>query len=219
MPVALFVLAHPDDEVYGPGGTIRELSRRMTTAALVLCAGNRPGAEHVMQDRRETCVNNLQTLGVHHIELRQHNDTKLEYHKALTDIGLVVDQLRPTMVFVHDQCNLHVDHRTANSAAMVVCRPTPQCSVNTLYTFENPGSTEWTFGDYGVFNPTTFIDITEHIDTKCELLGRYASETYPYPDCRSVDGMRIMAANRGKTVGMQYAEAFRLMYARGPLLP
>lgn len=214
MNTVLVILAHPDDEAYGPCGTIRKLSSQFQVHVMILCSGNRPGAEHVSEIRRTICKANLSQLGAT-VTWYNYDDTKLEFNDALRAIDDTVKHLRPSIVITHDGSDLHRDHRIVHEATLVACRPTPSCSVSSLYTFEVPGATDWAFGQFGRFVPNTYVDITQHIDTKCTMLSRYATETYDYPDCRSVESVRVSAANRGKIMGMAYAEAFRLVYARG----
>ena len=215
MNKALVILAHPDDESYGPAGTLHQLSMSMPVFALVLCSGNRPGAEHVAQARQLTCTKNLMDIGVGAIEICANNDTQLEYDVAVNSIQCAVDKIQPTIVLTHDGSDLHKDHRIIHAATLVACRPTPTCSVASLYTFEIPGSTDWGFGQYGTFQPSVYVDISDYIDVKYQLLQRYTTEIREHPDCRSADSVKISAAARGKVMGMAYAEAFRLVYARG----
>lgn len=215
MKTALVVLAHPDDEAYGPAGTIHKLSQDMKVVVVVMCSGARPGSEHVQNQRQTICRANLKLLGVHDAELHNYSDTKLELPDATSIVESAVCKYSPSLVLTHDSADLHRDHRTVNEATLIACRPTPTRSVQSLYTFEIPGSSEWGFGQYGTFTPSVYVDVTQLMPMKQQLLQRYTSETYQYPDSRSVESMRIMSMSRGKTMGMEHAEAFRLVYARG----
>ena len=46
-----FLFAHPDDEAYGPAGTIAKLSKDNQVIVVSLCNGARPGYEHVADAR------------------------------------------------------------------------------------------------------------------------------------------------------------------------
>ena len=46
-------------------------------------------------------------------------------------------------------------------------------------------------------------------------LGRYNTETYEFPDARSVEAMKTLAKYRGYQVGLNNAEAFSLVFSRG----
>jgi len=44
------------------------------------------------------------------------------------------------------------------------------------------------------------------------VMGYYTTETYDYPDARSIESMESLAMYRGKQVGMHRAEAFKQIF-------
>ena len=74
--------------------------------------------------------------------------------------------------------------------------------------FEVLSSTEW--GSPGVepFSPNVFIDITDYIDIKRQVLEVYSEEMHQPPHSRSIDNAIRLNALRGNSVGVDYAEAF-----------
>ena len=107
------------------------------------------------------------------------------------------------------------DQRIVAEATLIACRPKPGCSVNELYFFEVPSSTDWTFNQIQpAFQPTTYVDVSDFIDAKKSALLRYSTETYEFPDARSVEAMTTLAKYRGFQVGFENAEAFRLVFSR-----
>jgi hypothetical protein len=49
---------------------------------------------------------------------------------------------------------------------------------------------------------------------KRHVLSLYDTETYSYPDARSEKSMIVLSEYRGKQVGFNNAEAFKLVYSR-----
>jgi LmbE family N-acetylglucosaminyl deacetylase len=81
--------------------------------------------------------------------------------------------------------------------------------------YEIPAATEWAFNKLGKpFEPNVFVDITEFKDIKDQCLKGYTSETYAYPDARSIEHIFDLAKVRGAQCGVMYAEAFELVYER-----
>ena len=65
------------------------------------------------------------------------------------------------------------------------------------------------------FNPNVFIDVSATIERKLQIFSLYKSEVHPEPLPRSLSAIRALARYRGATVGVEYAEAFMLLWEIG----
>jgi len=211
----LFVIAHPDDEAYGPYGSMSRMVREGHRVTLFcLCNGERPGAESVAADRVFALKNNCEQLGIQW-KIWNNKDLSLELNDTAHLLTDMINNLKPEVVYTHNISDMNHDHRIVAEATMIACRPKPECTVDKLYFYEVPSSTDWTF--YQVqpsFEPNTYIEITDFIDAKTEALSRYQTETYEFPDARSIEAMTTLAKYRGYQVGLKNAEAFRLVFDR-----
>jgi LmbE family N-acetylglucosaminyl deacetylase len=59
--------------------------------------------------------------------------------------------------------------------------------------------------------PNYYIDITDHLDKKLEIMKIFESEIGEHPFPRSLDNITALAHFRGASVGVKYAEAFQLI--------
>lgn len=211
----LFVIAHPDDEAYGPYGTMARLSKEGHAVTLVcLCNGERPGAESVAADRVVALKTNCEQLGVEW-KIWNNPDLSLELNSTAHLLTQLVNMHTPDVVYTHNISDMNHDHRIVAEATLIACRPKPECSVNELYFYEVPSSTDWTFSQVQpAFEPTTYVDISEFVEAKQHALAKYSTETYSFPDARSVEAMITLARYRGFQVGFENAEAFRLVFSR-----
>lgn len=211
----LFVFAHPDDESFGPAGTIRKLANEShNISILAMCKGNRPGSEHVSLTRQEAFNAVCKVLGATPI-IKDCDDTKIDFHQATAIISEAINELKADVVYTHNISDLHRDHRTVAEAAMVVCRPKPESTVKKLLMCEIPASTEWSFNQIEpTFVPNVFVDVTEHMLTKEQVMNWYKTEIYEFPDARSIESMKVIASYRGKQTGVEYAEAFKLVFSK-----
>jgi LmbE family N-acetylglucosaminyl deacetylase len=64
------------------------------------------------------------------------------------------------------------------------------------------------------FIPNVFIDITEQIDKKIEIMNIYKSEVMAGNLPRSINAIMALAAYRGSRIGVYYAESFQLLFER-----
>jgi len=212
----LFLIAHPDDEAYGPYGTIVKLVKQgHEVTVFCLCNGERPGNEKVSADRVFAFKENCELAGVEW-KIQNNPDLSLKYNETVANVTGIIDFFKPDAVYTHNISDLNNDHRILAEAALVACRPKPASTVNELYFFEVPSSTDWTFSQVQpAFEPNTYIDITDYIEDKKLALARYSTETYPFPDARGVEAMETLSKYRGYQVGYNNAEALKLVFKRG----
>jgi len=210
----LFLIAHPDDEAFGPYGTIATLARDNKVTVVSLCNGARPNFEEVAKYRAKAFKGSCDRLGVDHY-IYDNPDLSLTYNATVKIVEDIVRQLQPEIVYTHNISDLNNDHKVVAEAAMVACRPKPESTVDALYFFEVPASTDWTFGQgHPAFESNIYVDISDFIETKKWALSLYTTETYEFPDARSIESMVTRAKFRGSQVGLNYAEAFRLVFSR-----
>ena len=207
-----FIFAHLDDESFGPSGTIAKLAKDNEIFILSVSNGSRPGAM-VANQRRIAFDNVCSRLGVRGISL-DYDDCTLEIDKITSQISRFVADYKPTTIYTHSLTDIHRDHRMVAEACLVASRPKPDSTVNAIYSCEIPAATEWGFGQYGNFTPNVYEDISEFIETKKYLLGLYTTETYEYPDARSIQHTVDISKVRGSQSGFDYAEAFQLVFSR-----
>lgn len=204
----LFLIAHPDDEAYGPYGTIAKLSKTNKVTIVCLCNGQRPGNISVSSDRVIALTTNCKALGIT-LEIQNNADCCLEYKETLANIETIINRIAPDVVYTHSNTDLHSDHKLIAEAMMVACRPKPSSSVKELYFFEIPQ-----FAKLGnTFEPNVYVDITEYIELKKQALALYETEIYQFPDARSIEAVDTLAKFRGYAVGIAYSEAFRLVFS------
>lgn len=210
----VFILAHPDDESFGPGGTIAKLAKQHPVHVFSLCNGARPGNEQVSNARVQSFYQACNLLGAKGV-IHNVPDLSLTYPAAVSRVENIVSQMKPEVVYTHNMSDVNMDHRIVAEACIVACRPKPSSTVKKLYFTEVPASTDWSFSKIQpVFEPNTYVDISEFIDLKKRALSLYSTETYAYPDARSIESMEIRAKFRGTQVGVHYAEAFQLVFDR-----
>lgn len=62
-----------------------------------------------------------------------------------------------------------------------------------------------------VFIPNYYVDISEFIERKLEIMKIYKSEIAEHPFPRSLKNIKALAHFRGASVGVEFAEAFQLL--------
>jgi LmbE family N-acetylglucosaminyl deacetylase len=209
-----FIFAHPDDESYGPAGTISKLSLTEEVHVFSLCNGSRPGNEWVSEERKKSFHKACKLMGAKPT-IYDYSDSSLNYQNTLRTIENIIKEYCPDIVYTHNIGDIHLDHRLVSESCMVACRPKPNSNVKKLYFCELPASTDWSFSKIdSKFEPNTFVDVTNFMDLKRQCLKLYTTEIYEYPDCRSVESMETRSKFRGTQIGVNFAEAFQLVFSK-----
>lgn len=213
----LVVAAHPDDEILGAGGTlIRHINQGDVIHFLILSDGetSRTNVSNV-QKRRSQAEKVAKSIGAASVALEEFPDNSFDTVPLLSlakTVEKYVSKLQPVIIYTHHLFDLNVDHRLTAQAVLTACRPQPGVSVKEIYSFEVPSSTEWQAKlPSHVFMPTVYVDITNTIDRKIELLSIYSNELQTYPHPRSKEGIKLLAQYRGLEVGRRFCEAFALL--------
>lgn len=218
------VVAHPDDEVLGCGGTIARTAHERPANILILGEGvtsryDRRGeadastVKSLTEDARAAG----RILGVAAIEFAGLPDNRFDDVPLLDLVKQVerwVRSVQPSVIYTHHPGDLNIDHVLTFRAVLTATRPTVNGAVREIYSFEVPSSTEWTFHRLEpIFRPNVFVDVSDTIETKVRAMQAYASEARPFPHPRSPEALRAVARRWGSIVGVNYAEAFELVRA------
>lgn len=222
MKNVLIVAAHPDDELLGVGGTVRQLANEGVCARAVILAegltsrGDKRGdtdqseLEELQKDARAAAVE----VGYKSINFCGFPDNRMDEVDLLDivkEVSKFVEKYQPDTVFTHHHGDLNIDHRLTCEAVLTACRPVEKYKVQRIYTFETPSSTEWNYTYGEPFKPNVYFDISDTLKAKLKGMACYRSESTIYPHPRSSEALEALGRYRGSNVGFKVAEAFMLM--------
>lgn len=207
------VVAHPDDEVLGPGGTIaRHVKEGDSVHILIVADGETSRRNRAVDMRAQAAADAARTLGAGPPRLLGLADQRLDTVPLLEvtqAIERMLAETAPSVVYTHHPNDLNADHCIVARAVMTACRPMPGSAVTAIYGFETPSSTEWAPPDATeAFVPARFVDISDTLAVKMAALRHYDAEMRPFPHPRSYEAIEALARWRGATAGMRAAEAF-----------
>ena len=217
------VVAHPDDEILGVGGTlVKHMQNEDEIYCLILGEGmtsRQEKRENTKKEKLEELHNDTlkatKLIGFEEVYFSNFPDNRFDSVDLLDiikEIEKYIDKINPDIIYTHHDGDLNIDHQKTSEAVITACRPVGDYNVKEIYAFETPSSTEWNFS-YGdnSFNPNVFVDITETIDKKLKAMECYQSEIRDYPHPRSIKALKTIAARWGTVVGKEYVEAFELI--------
>jgi len=217
----LIIAAHPDDEILGCGGTIARLNKegyKITTLILGEGISSRDDIRDIKKreknilELKEEAKRANAILGVREVFFHDFPDNRFDTVPFL-DIVKVIEkiknQTKPEVIFTHYEKDLNIDHQITYKAVITATRPLKGESVKEIYSFEISSSTEWSYPLS--FSPNLFFNISGTIDVKIKALEEYKTELMEYPHPRSLEGVKLIAKNWGMKVGLEYAEAYKVV--------
>lgn len=196
MSRVLAVVAHPDDELLGVGGTLlRHVAAGDSVGVYIVYGG--PG---YVDGQAEPARRIAEAAGwLVTIDDRE----RVAGVPCRSAVESVIATVKPEIVYTHFW-DLNDDHRLVADAVLVATRPYAS-RVRAVRQFHTPSSTEWA----GVaFKPTYYVDITTTATRKLELFTEYQSEVRSAPHPRALVSLWDRASTWGSEAGLHYAEAF-----------
>lgn len=217
------MVAHPDDEVLGFGGSGAKLAALGEIIQPIILCGNvdvrtrRPTDQQLFADM--TAANNL--LGFAPPVLGSFPNIRMNTVPHLEIVQFVESQIalfHPARIFTHHPSDLNNDHtqiaHACLAAARLFQRRTDVPALKSLHLGEIPSSTDWAFGGIRQqFTPNTYVGIGDFLDRKIAALACYSNVMRDFPHPRSPEVLRGLAAVRGGESGLRYAEAFQTVFS------
>jgi len=228
----LIVVAHPDDEVLGMGGTIAKHSSngdKITILYLTTGITSRrtPGysnkssydissedenlLEQEIKQLKQDALKSNKILGITNSIFNNFPDNELDSIPRLKIIKVIekqIEKFNPDVVYTNHYGDLNIDHKLVYESCLTACRPIRKKNPK-LYSFGVISSMEWNYPTS--FNPNYFIDISKNINKKIRAMKAYRNEIKKFPHPRSIENIEITGKKWGSLCGRNYAEAFEII--------
>ena len=219
----LVVAVHGDDETLGCGGTLLKHKALGDEIHWLLITGptdNHPFnfPKEVIEKRNETIDKvgkmynfdstiylALPTIYVHAVDFG-------EFVKKISD---AIKKIQPNVIYMMSNNDVHSDHRVTFDAIYSCTKSFRYPFIERIYMMETLSETEFAPAVAAkTFIPNVFVDITDYIDKKLEIMSMYDTEVMKEPYPRSLSSIKALARVRGSRAGVMYAESFQLLYEK-----
>jgi N-acetylglucosamine malate deacetylase 1 len=216
----LVIAPHPDDETLGCGGTLlRRKAEGVELGWLIVTGISEAGgwSRERMQQRDAEISRVAELIGfsqVFKLALPSAQLDQVPMRELIVKIADVFKSFQPEEVFVPHSSDVHSDHRWVFDAATACTKWFRSPSVTRVLAYETISETDFGLDQDRTFRPNYFVDISEFLDLKLEIMAVYESELGVFPFPRSIQAIRGLAMVRGATSGFTAAEAFQLLRER-----
>ena len=220
----LIIAPHADDEVLGCGGLMARLAGQGAVVRVLFMAVD--GFHHygleggtTYQQRLDEIVDVAKILDFEWDILYGDQDL-IEKLDTVPKRDIVdrfeseINQMEPEAILIPSGADYDQDHVVTFDTALAALRPIApvfgKWLVPTVLVYESPKIMWWR---EEIPRPEVFLDISGHLDHKQRALAAYVTQARPSPHMRSPESVEALACLRGKEIGVEYAEAYKLLRA------
>lgn len=208
----LVIAPHPDDETLGCGGTLLKHSHNGDEINWLICTTMEK--THPYFEIREQELKNVALMyhfkDVHNLKLKTTHVDEYSMNELIQSISEVINKVQPNILYLPFHHDVHSDHRKIFEAAYSCTKTFRYPFIEKIYMMEILSETEFAPSPES-FTPNVFVNITEYMDKKIEIMKLFESEIHPHPFPRSIENIKALATLRGATAGCKYAESFMLL--------
>ena len=160
--VILAVGAHPDDIEIGVGGTLKKFKGHGEKLYSIIMTRGENGNHCPEMSEAEASAS---MLGLEDLVFLDFKDTFIPYNgKSVQKLEEYIKKINPSIIYTHTSHDRHQDHQNTSKIIQSASRFIPN-----VFLFDSPSTSN-------EFAPNYFEDITQTIDQKIEMLGKYHSQ-------------------------------------------
>jgi len=222
----LAIVAHPDDEIIGCGGSLVKHVTAGNKVKVVFASDcearknlgkvTKKNSSKFRFDKAKKVSSILKfevPIFLNYPNLTMDRNDLLNLN---TDIQKIINLYKPNIIYTHFFGDMHHDHRSVYEATLISCKSQYYNFIEKILMFEIPSSTDCFFNNENSlnFNPNIFVNIEKEMKKKKTALKLYKDELLDYPNSRSFKGLENLSMYRGNSLKSKNAEAFQLIWEK-----
>ncbi|MEA3512516.1 MAG: PIG-L deacetylase family protein [Campylobacterota bacterium] len=214
MNKVLIIAVHPDDETLGCGGTLLKHKENGDEINWLICTETNPDDDYYKT--REDEIKEVTELysfdSIHNLQLKTMQVDEYSMSELIGKISHVINEIKPNIIYLPFKGDVHSDHRKIFEASYSCTKSFRYPFIKKIYMIETLSETEFAPSTKeDSFIPNVFVDISEYLEKKIEIMKIFESEIAEHPFPRSERNLRALATFRGAICGVEYAESFVLL--------
>ena len=221
MNKVLVVAVHPDDETLGAGGALlkHQSDGDEIHWLIVTCMSGKMGYSSQAIQKRDAEIKQVSEAfkfnSVQQLNIPATQVNEVATGVLVSQFAEVIQKLKPTTIYLPFKGDVHSDHRASFDAAYSCTKTFNYPFINKILMMETLSETDFAAATIeNAFIPNSFVNISDFIDKKLDILKIFESEIKKHPFPRSIENVRALATYRGATAGFSSAESFMLLRER-----
>lgn len=221
MKKILIIAVHPDDETLGCGGTIlKHKDKGDKIHWLIVTKANQKitSIPDIEKKQKEDIIKVAKIYGFVSWQHLGFLTTALDRYpmgELVAAISKVVQDISPEYIYINHFADVHSDHRVAFDAVYACTKNFRYPFIEKILLYETLSETEFAAPSANhAFIPNVFNNVTEYLDKKLQIMKLYSTEQMDEPYPRSMSSISALARYRGSRIGVDFAEAFMLLFEK-----
>ena len=215
MKKVIFIAPHPDDETLGCGGAIlKHIDKGDEVFWLIMTTieGSSLYSKKQVKKRTSEIDSVASKYGFKEVIKSDFLTAQLDTYpkKELIEfISNIFNRIQPDIIYTPYENDAHSDHKAVFLATVACCKSFRYPFISSVRVYETLSETELNLSvDNNGFKPNLWIDISDFLEKKIEIMQNYSSEMGHHPFPRSEENIRALATLRGSSIAVKYAEAY-----------
>lgn len=221
MKKIVVISAHPDDEILGAGGTLLK-HKKEGDEILWIIVTNMSESDGFSKERISSRKDEIKKVSQ---KMKFNKVVQLNYKTCslsgsslkslVSDISIHFNKFKPQIIYCPNRSDAHSDHRIIFDAVCSCTKSFRYPFIEKVLMYECISETEFAPAlSEKVFLPNYFVNISEFIEKKINVMGIYKSEIGEHPFPRSLKNIEALSIFRGASSGFENAEAFQLIFQK-----
>lgn len=214
----LVIAVHPDDETLGCGATLLKYKASGANIHWLIITEDKVknGASQTEIDLRTMEIIKVSKMydfdSVENLKLPTMHIDEYSMSELIGLISGVIKRIKPDVLFLPFKSDIHSDHRKVFEAAYSCTKTFRYPFIKKVYMMETISETEFAPSTKEeAFIPNVFVDVSDFLEKKLEIMRVFQSEIAAHPFPRSEENIKALATFRGAIAGVCYAESFMLL--------
>ncbi len=214
----LVISVHPDDETLGCGGTLlkhKNCGDNLNWLIITNVNNEKIWGKEFISKRQIEIKKVSESYGFTETIKLNFETAELDqipFVKLTENISNAIKKIKPDTVYLHNKSDIHSDHRMSFEAIISAVKSFNNPFIKEVLMFETISETDFAppFPE-NAFMPNYFVDISDYIEKKIEIINMYSSEIREHPFPRSERNIISLATVRGAQCGVDSAEGFVIL--------
>lgn len=218
MKNVIVISAHPDDETLGVGGTLLKHKKngdRLYWVVITSIFENQGfSKDRVLSRSSEIDIvrKRFNFEKVFFLDYPTMTLSSSSVNDMVPKISMIFQEVKPEILYTLNRSDAHSDHRFISDAVMACTKSFRYPFLKKVLMYECISETEFAppFPEKA-FIPNYFVDITDFLEEKIDIMRIFSSEMGDHPFPRSERNIKALGTFRGTVAGCEYAEAFQIV--------